>query len=411
MKRYILTFISVCIAIVAMACEPLPDELRWTPADTVGIPDASVGMVNAVEIDSIVPEAPELSNWNVDGIPANEEDQNRNWWHLFKKGKLSMSDPTVQWPKFLGFCVKVYNWADRVFSSTDHDYVVGTGKRWRARLIDDNWTDSYYMRIQKDFNSIMNGNIHMLVGASLQYMAVSYTYSVDFSHMINGGPINYKKQEFGFNCARFSIDGYYYSNGGGTFIRTFGDYRKNNRKHVRIPFSGVSMSAFGIDGYYFFNGYKYSQGAAYNFSKIQKRSQGCLLAGFSYCNQDIDFDFNKLPDELKPYVGFERMNLKFHYNDYNFLIGYGYNCVMGKHWLYNITAIPGIGFNHCYEDSEQGSAKLFSVGARLMTSFTYNNGNLFAGLQGRMRGHWYHSNRISLFNTVETATLSVGFRF
>lgn len=401
MFRKVLFFILMIItAFSAAAQEPLPEDLRWHP----------VGTVKVTPVDSIVPVAPDFSRWSIDTI-AEAPDPDRNWWHLFRKGKLKMDDPTVEWPKFLGFCVKVYNWGDRVFSSTDHDYVVGTGKKWRARLVNDNWTDSYYMRVSKDFNSIMSGRMHILAGASLQYMAVSYSYSLDISHMVTGGTINYKKQEFGFNCARFSVDGYYYSNDGGTFIRTFGKYRQNGKRHFRIPFSGVTMSTLGFDGYYFFNGYKYSQGAAYNFSKIQKKSQGCLIGGLSYCFQDISLDFNQLSAELLPYVGFDRMNLRFHYNDYALLVGYGYNCVLGHHWLYNITVIPGIGFNHCYEDSEYGSAKLFSLGGKAMTSFTYNSGNLFAGLQGRIRGNWYQSKSISLFNAVESITLSAGFRF
>ncbi|MDE6342009.1 MAG: DUF4421 domain-containing protein, partial [Muribaculaceae bacterium] len=215
--------------------------------------------------------------------------------------------------------------------------------------------------------------------------------------------------EFGFNCARFSIDGYYNSNKGGTFVRTFGDY---DRGHTfRKAFSGIQMTQFGLDGYYFVNGYKYSQAAAYNFSKIQKRSQGCVLAGIAYCNQNIDIDFSQLPPELLPYLKLEEKKYHFHYNDYNILVGYGYNAVMGRHWLYNITVIPGIGFNHSYEDSTEGNIKLFSLSARGMTSFTYNNGNWFAGLQAKIRGNWYQSTHFGLFNTVQSIVLSGGYRF
>ncbi|MDE6522676.1 MAG: DUF4421 domain-containing protein [Muribaculaceae bacterium] len=395
--QLILYLLFLTLTVFTSKGERLPDELRWAPVDVVEVP----------VIDSVIPVAPELANWNV---PQRTDtvDTNRNWWHLLWKGQLSMSDSTVQWPKFLGFCVKVYNWGDRVFSSTDHEYVVGTGKKWRARLINDNWNESYYLHFANKFRSLMSGNPHILAGASLQYMAVSYTYSLDISHLISGGPINYRKQEFGFNCARFSVDGYYYKNGG-TYIRTFGNY--NDHKHFSEPFSGVSMSTFGLDGYYFLNGYKYSQGAAYNFSKLQLKSQGCFMVGLAYCNQNIEFNFEKLSDELKPYMSFDETHYRFHYNDYNLLFGYGYNCVMGSHWLYNITVIPGLGFNHCYEDSYDGSAKLLSVSGRAMTSFTYNNGNWFAGLQGRVRGNWYRSNRTSLFSTVESVVLSGGIRF
>lgn len=392
---------TVLIFIPARASrEDFPDVLRWNAVELMeAVRNDSVG---DFAVGSVTPDTVAVSGTRT---PAAD----RNWWTLFKQGKLAMRDTTVVWPRFLGFCVRVYNWADEVFSSTDTAYVVGTGKRWRARLINDNWTDSYYMKFSKHFNSIMSGDMHVLMGASLQYMAVSYTYSLDLSHMIGGGPIDYRKQEFSFSCARFAAEGYYYSNDGGTYIRTFGDY--NGHKPFKLPFSGIKMTNFGIDAYYFFNGYKYSQAAAYSFSKIQKKSQGCFMGGFSYCNQDIQIDFSRLPEELKPYARGTEDHYRFHYHDYNLLAGYGYNCVLSPRWLYNVTIMPGIGFNHCYEDSQEASKKLFSLNVHGMTSFTYNSGNWFAGLQAKFRGYWYQSNSYSLFNTVQSVVLSGGFRF
>lgn len=390
----------VCCFAAASARESLPAELRWSPAQ----------LMEVVQKDSLSAavdpcDKPVLAN------TVAEEDSlgDRNWWYLFKKGKLAMRDTTVIWPRFLKFCVNVYNWADDVFSSTDTAYVVGTGKRWRTRIINDNWNDSYYIRFSKDLNSIMSGAMHVLAGPSIQYMAVSYAYMFDLSHLIGGTPINYQKQEFSFNCARFAAEGYYYSNDDGSYIRTFGDY--NDRRPFKKKFSGITMYTLGIDAYYFFNGYKYSQAAAYNFSKIQKKSQGCFMAGLSYCDQNIAVDFSQLPPELKPYAKDVEQKYRFHYHDYNILVGYGLNYVLSPHWLFNVTVMPGIGFNHCYEDSQEASATLFSLSARGMASFTYNSGNWFAGLQGRIRGNWYQSSRYSLFNSIETITLSGGFRF
>ena len=411
-----LNFSLLFLSFIAFGASGISASTVDTIPDTAPVlPIEITEKVDMLEVDSIIPLAPEFTGWGTSmeadtQLTSDEEssatEENRNWWYLFRKGKLKMDDPTVKWPGFLGFCVKVYNWGDRVFSSTDPDYVEGTGKKWRARILNDNWATSYYMKINPEFKSLMSSPFHVLWGASLQYMAVSYTYALDLTHMINGGAINYKKQEFGFNCARFSIDGYYYSNPGAD-IRTFGDYKG----HLRESFSGVDMTTFGIDAYYFFNGYKYSQGAAYNFSKIQKKSQGCFMAGFAYCNQNISFDFVQLPENLIPYLHLNDLFYKFHYNDYNLLVGYGYNCVLSPHWLYNITVIPGIGFNHCYEDSEEGSAKLLSLSGRAMTSFTFNSGKWFAGLQGRIRGHSYQSKRTSLFNAVESIVVSGGIRF
>lgn len=408
MRRFVIFLIFIFIffisAFPAADSSSLPDILRWNPSNyhpKAAVCDSAGNIINPKLSHKYIGEySPDIPD---------SLDTNRNWWHLFLKGKLAMNDTTVQWPKFLGFCVDVYRWGDRVFSSTDTAYVVGTGRRWRARFVNDNWTDSYYMKLPSGLKTIMSGEFHVLAGASLQYMAVSYTYSLDLSHLIGGIPIRYKKQEFGFNCARFSVDGYYNTNSGGTYIRTFGDYRRGHLSKIKFP--GVSMTNFGIDAYYFFNGYKYSQGAAYNYSKIQKKSQGCIFGGFSYCNQDIDIDFKTLPDELVPYLGEDETDYRFHYHDYNFLIGYGYNWVINPHILFNITVIPSLGWNHCYENSQDGAIKLFSMGGRAMASLTYNLGDFFAGLQGRSRGHWYHSDRYMLFNTVTTIVLSAGWRF
>lgn len=396
----ILTLILLFASAAATCSAALPDALRWKPVEVMEV----------MQRDSLASDGSKGERLDtVSSYGMQQDYKDRYWWTLFKKGKLSMSDTTVVWPRFLGFCVNVYNWGDRVFSSTDTAYVVGTGKKWRARLINDNWTDSYYMKVSKRLNTLMSGDMHVLLGASLQYMAVSYTYSLDLSHMIGGGPINYKKQEFSFNCARFAAEGYYYENGGGTYIRTFGDY--NNHKPFKKAFSGIKMTNFGIDAYYFFNGYKYSQAAAYSFSKIQKRSQGCFMLGFGYCNQDIHLDFSQLPEELKPYAKNADSYYRFHYHDFNVIAGYGYNCVISPRWLFNVTIMPGVGFNHCYEDSQEASKYLFSLNATGMFSFTYNNGNWFAGLQSRVRGYWYQSNSYSLFNTIQSLVLSGGFRF
>lgn len=402
MIKILTTSILTLLCIVAASAQvSLPDELRWNPKVIM-----DVVQENSRDCGEDLPGEVRDS---ISGPDEKVQMESRNWWYLFKNGELAMNDTTVEWPRFLGFCVDVYNWGDRVFSTTDTAYVVGTGKRWRARLINDNWNDSYYIQFPEKLNSIMTGAMHVLAGASIQYMAVSYSYLFDLTHLIGGGPINYKKHEFSFNCARFAAEGYYYENTGGAYIRTFGNY--NNRKFFKMEFPGIQMTNFGIDAYYFFNGYKYSQAAAYGFSKIQKKSQGSIMGGFSYCNQDIKVDFSRLPDVLKPFVENFDSQYRFHYHDYNLLIGYGFNCVLSPHWLFNITAIPGIGFNHCYEDSQEASATLFSLNVQGMTSFTYNNGNWFAGLQGKFRGYWYNSKNYALFSTVQSIVLSGGFRF
>lgn len=353
--------------------------------------------------------ASETGDTLVTVIPAEKPVAMKNWLEELKKGKLDLKDSTVHYPKFMKFCVDTYNWADRTFNSYDSTYVVGTGRRWKAILKSDNWADSYAFQFSKTPIRMLS-NIYCNVGAYVSYMAVSVGYSFDFGNIIGNRPANHRNWEFNFNCARFSIDAYYQKNEDGTTIRRFGAY--DGGKWISHEFPDLKLRCYGIDGYYFFNNKKYSQGAAYNFSKYQKKSAGSLIVGLTASHYDINMDFSKLPEEMLQYLPTDQRIYNFNYNDYCFLVGYGYNAVMGKHWLFNITALPSIGFKRSQgEATVDGDRYRFSMNIKGKLSFVYNTGDFFAGLIGKFDGHWYMSREYQFFNSIESLSLNVGVRF
>lgn len=354
----------------------------------------------AIEADSRLTQQQLDSAWRHDHY----------WTTLLRKGKLNMQDTTVIYPKFIGFCVKVYNWGDRVFNSYDTDYVEGTGKRWKARFANDNWLDSYALRFPESKMSMrMMNELYSNLGAYIHYMAVSIGYSINLNHAIAGKPIDQRRFDFSFNCARFCLDLAYSENTGGSYMRTFGDYRDGHL--FKSYFPGLEQHTFSCDLYYFFNNRKYSQGAAYNFSRLQRKSAGSFILGLNYSNQDISLDFSTLDPKLLPYLKINTYFLKIHYSNYCLLFGYGYNWAITRNLLYNISAMPSIGFNRCFEDSADGATTLLSLNIKGRMSLTYNYRSLFMGLIARMDGHWYRSPRHSLFNSIATFSANVGVRF
>ena len=171
------------------------------------------------------------------------------------------------------------------------------------------------------------------------------------------------------------------------------------------------MSNLNVSIYYFLNNKKYSQGAAYNFSKIQKKSAGSWMFGFTYNNLDIDMDFTELSPELKPFYNLKSYFYKFHYHSFCALFGYGYNWVWHPKWLFNFTVMPSVGVNKCYEDSFEGNDTLLSLNIHARTSLTFNHRSLFASVIGKISGNWYTSRSMSLFNAIEYFSLNVGVRF
>lgn len=340
----------------------------------------------------------------VDSLPVVAQ---KHWWTELKQWNLDLKDTTVYYPKFLRFCVDTYNWADKTFNSYDPEYVEGTGRRWKAILRSDNWTDSYAFQFEKMPVRMMS-EINCNVGFHLSYMAVSVGYTLDFGHIIGNKPSNHKKWDFNFSCALFSVDAYYHDNYDGTVIRRFGEY--DNGRWIEYPFTNLKLKTYGIDGYYFFNNRKYSQGAAYNFSKIQKRSAGSLIVGVTVSHNDIDIDFSTLPEKMQEYMLTDKRRFNFDYNDYCFLVGYGYNVVMGKHWLFNVTALPAVGFKHNCYDSVDGRDQ-FSMNIKGKGALIYNLGDFFAGALGKFSGNWYMANDYQFFNAITSLSLNVGVRF
>lgn len=335
----------------------------------------------------------------------------QHWWlnRLRQDRSLNLKDTTIVYPRFVKLCVDVYNWCDAFFNSYDPEYVVATGKRWKARVLNDNWVDSYVMTLPESLQANMLSDLYANLGGYIQYMAVSVGYTVDMGNLFGDTPLNHKKWEFGFNCARFNAEIYYQENTGGTFLRKFGDY--NNGRLFKQNFPGLEMSNFGIEAVYFINNKRYSHGAAYNFSKIQKKSQGSFIAGFSYSKVKLRFDFSKLPPELLPYLTVPAESYLFHYNSYSAVVGYGFNWVIKPKLLFNVTATPTIGLGHCFEDSLEGEKYMLAMGIGSRMSLTYNLGNWFFSLIGKLNGHWYKSGTYSLFSSVENFSANIGFRF
>lgn len=409
MKLRILSILIIIAAVFPLfAEESLPARSEALPADSETeqvIREEEDPEQHGIdyEYDDIKLEEPHL-----DSIPEQPVKEG-NWWKQLRKNNFDLADTTIRYPKFLGFCVKVYNWADRVFNSYDTTYVAGTGRRWKARLLSDLWLDSYLLKPYRETPIRMMSDPYINVGAYIHYMAVSIGYSIDPANIFTGKDSYHNKLEYSFNCARFNIEGHYWENSGGTYIRTFGKYK--NGKLTKKKLDAVHMKFFDIYGYFFFNNRKFAWGAAYSYSKYQLKSAGSAVIGLSYSNNDIAIDFSQLPEELMPYLTLEPKKYKFHYKALNIISGYSYNWVLNRHLLFNVSCFPGIGAAHTYEDNIDKKKNLFAMSIRGLMSLTYNYKDFFICGVAKFNGCLYSSKSYTFFSSVENAQLSIGMRF
>lgn len=340
--------------------------------------------------------------------PYDTTRDNRYWWRAMKHGKVNFNDSSMRYPKFLMFCYKTYKWGDKAFNSYDSAYVVGTGKNWKLILKSDNWIDSYTGTPFKGASMMINSNIVSNIGVSLSFMAVSVGYSVSISNLVHGGKLS-NKVDFSFTCARFAADAFYWENSNEINV-TYTDKNIDDQKHkFRLP--GVKRKAMGLTAYYFFNNRRYAQAAAYCFSKYQKRSAGSFLAGFSLQHFDVKLNADLFTDEAKEVLPEQTEIPGILYNDYCLLVGYGYNFVLGRKWLLNLTLTPYIGYRYNITVEPGQKRSDISLNLRGRIGLVYNHKKFFMGLQGYADHHRYKVKDSRLYNSMIELTALAGIRF
>ena len=340
--------------------------------------------------------------------PYDTTRDNRYWWRAMKHGKVNFKDSTMGYPKFLMFCYKTYKWGDKAFNSYDSAYVKSTGKNWKLILKSNNWLDSYIGTPYEDVKVIMNSNLVSNIGVSLSFMAVSLGYSISISNLIHGGKVS-NKVDFSFTCARFAADAYYWENKNDINV-TYVDKSLDNKRHEYRQ-SGISRKAMGLTAYYFFNNRRYAQAAAYCFSKYQKRSAGSFLAGISLQHFDVMFDPDNMPKEPQDFIPEESEIPRILYNDYCVLVGYGYNWVLGRKWLLNVTLTPYLGYRYNIKPQPDEKQSDFSLNIRGRIGAVYNHKNFFMGLQACGDHHRYKKQDSWLVFSLLEFTALAGIRF
>lgn len=330
------------------------------------------------------------------------------WKRALQHGKIDMNDTTITYPSFLDFCVKVYRWGDQTFNSYDTTYVLGTKKNWKLMLKNNNWLSTYNGHVfEYDCPIFMHSNLTSTFGIQIAFMAVNLSYMLNMNDLLSGHKVKNKKWDFSFTWSRVFLSAYYYKDDYPYYIHRFSDLPTSEIKEFK--FNGVSRTLYGMNICYVFNHKHYAQGAAYCFSKYQRKSSGSLIAGAHIFHENVSMNFNELRENF-PETDISE-NLKYKYNGYSLLVGYGYNWVLGKNWLFNITSIPGFGYRQSAPSSTEGKISFWSFDYHAKMGLTLNKGKFFYGLHLLTEGHWYLTKHNSLFSANHDLNATVGFRF
>lgn len=324
-----------------------------------------------------------------------------------RAGAMSVDlDSIAAMGKFPRFCVGVYRWGDHFFNPWDTTFVKGTGYKLNAKVTLDSWMDVYNFRVPPRTNIYMSSDPSTSLGLYLTYMAVSIGYDMNISKIFGGVDRSRQRLRMGFSCSLFTAEAYMSKNDVGATLKRFGN------DHPHIPFRGINNESWGLDVYYFFNHKRYSEAAAFSYSKIQRRSQGSFCAGLSIYSQKLLFDFSSLPDNLKNQLPDFWDGDRYHVdtNNYCFRLGYGYNWVFHPGWVIGVLETPIIGARKgiVNEDARKWS---FSMYNRFKIGIVWNHERWFAGGTVRFDAALISNKQTLYAGGILSGEAAVGYRF
>ena len=335
-------------------------------------------------VEPVVPDSLPLSTPPYD---------NRNWLYLLKHRSLNVKDTTVQWPgRFVDFLVRAYNWVDLTFNSFDPEYVSHT-RSGKVRVVYDNWSDMQNFQPINTMRLVVASDMYPSIGLNVSYGILSIGYTVDLPTLFSPIPSSHKKTEIGLNWSRINAQFNIWDNKGDSRVRGVG------------KFSGIGsiFRAYNLRAYTIFNHQRYSHSAAYNSSRIQKRSTGSWLAGVTYYRYNVLFDLDALPESVKALQTYPWSRYHIKYSNYNVMGGYAFNWVLTRGLLLNTTMMPGVGLTHTHTDSSPGSELLAAFCGEVKVSLSYNYKRMFMNLATSANGNLFLSDNLifasGIFNT------------
>lgn len=251
-------------------------------------------------------------------------------------------------------------------------------------------------------------------------------YTFDLRH------VNFSQEtkniEFSFYSAQIGADFQY--------RKTGHDYKLRNVKLgngintdalENVPFDGISTSILGLNVYYIFNHQRFSYPAAFNQSTCQKISCGTWMVGLGYTQNSISFDYEKLQCLIDQYLPGQQVKLSealmfnnVKYYDTSVSVGYAYNWVFAKHFLFCASLSAALAYKKTKSETTNGhrpwklsefSFSNFNIDGIGRFGLVYNDTRWYAGASSIIRAYTYRKEQFAANNVFGNLNVYIGYNF
>lgn len=284
---------------------------------------------------------------------------------------------------------------------------------WRYKLIELSGTDDDGKKQTLYFHP----HSQVIIGPYVGYSMLFFGWTVDIGSNLNTRNSNIYLSLY---APMFGIDYYYERDIDGYKITRLSGFGRDIAEASKgLSFPGLSTNMKYAHVYYIFNHRHFSYRAAYSQSTLQRHSSGAMILGYSYSRQNVRFDYEQLPAPFRD----EQGNLmisnalkvgRVRYTNHSISLGYTYNWVFARNFLFNISASPAIGYNFA-KGERLTSDKLYQL-SNLNFDFigklglVWNCQRLFAGGSFTAHTYAYRQSTFTCQNSLLSAQLYMGVK-
>ena len=337
----------------------------------------------------------------------------------------------------------------REFSNIDEQYIEPQHYNYTVMLQNTNTYEVYTLYGEDGQRISFAPDPSWRLGPYLGWRWVFLGYTVDLKH-INMKSDHSSKKEFNLSLysSLLGVDLFWRQTGNDYHIQrmSLGD-DVNTDALRKVSFDGFKGSIKGLNLYYIFNHRKFSYPAAYSQSTKQKLSAGSWMVGLGYTQHQLEVDWDKLSNivderlnqksrnqqnqeartqlnqegeiQTEAKIDSSLMFSKVRYSDYSATVGYGYNWVFAKNWLFNASLSVGLAYNHSRSDDPEldkfnlknFNFKNFNIDGVGRFGVVWNNDKWYAGISSVIHSYNYHKDHFSTNNSFGSLNIYVGVNF
>ena len=337
----------------------------------------------------------------------------------------------------------------REFSNINEQYIEPQHYNYTVMLQNTNTYEVYTLYGEEGQRISFAPDPSWRLGPYLGWRWVFLGYTIDLKH-INMKSDHSSKKEFNLSLysSLLGVDLFWRQTGNDYHIQrmSLGD-DVNTDALRKVSFDGFKGSIKGLNLYYIFNHRKFSYPAAYSQSTKQKLSAGSWMVGLGYTQHQLEVDWDKLSNivderlnqksrnqqnqeartqqnqegeiQTEAKIDSSLMFSKVRYSDYSATVGYGYNWVFAKNWLFNASLSVGLAYNHSRsDDPEQDKFNLknfnfknFNIDGVGRFGVVWNNDKWYAGISSVIHSYNYHKDHFSTNNSFGSLNIYVGVNF